>query len=302
MTLAIVVGAHGQDGKLLCEQLQRGGNTAVGLGRGDIDLLDRVQIENLLRAHRPDEIYYLAAHHHSSQDAVGSDDAGLFRCSFDVHVNGLLGFLEAMRTCHSDSRLFYAASCHMFGRAEGAVQNEKTPFRPVDVYGITKTAGVHCCRYYRNTHGIFASTGILYNHESCLRSPKFVSQKIVQGVRAILAGRQERLVLGDLSARVDWGYAPDFVDAMRRVLALPAADDFVVATGESHTVQEFVEVAFAAAGLDWRQHVVEDQGRLTRRFGGYLGDASKLRSATGWAPTVSFREMVRLLLGGPAHD
>lgn len=301
MTGAVIVGAYGQDGRLLGELLERAGQPLVRLGRGDVDLLDRTQIEALVRRHQPREIYYLAAHHHAAEDPLGDDDAVLFRTSLEVNVTGLVHFLEAIRSCAPHTRLVYAASSHIFGRSELPMQNEQTPFQPICIYGITKTAGVHCCRYYRQTHGLFAASGILYNHESPYRSPAFVSQKIIRGALAIAAGEQDHLVLGDLTARIDWGYAPDFVDALRRILALPAADDIIVATGESHSVQEFVEIAFAATGLDWRRHVRENAGQLTKQRRTLTGDASRLRAATGWQPSVSFPQMVQLLLDARRH-
>jgi len=301
MTGAVIVGASGQDGRLLGEQLEGAGQPCVKLGRGDVDLLDRAQIEALVRRHRPREIYYLAAHHRSAEDPQGGDDAALLRASFDVHVTGLVHFLEAVRVHSAATRLLYAASSHIFGHGEQPRQDEKTPLSPVCVYGITKTAGVHCCRLYRQAHGLFAATAILYNHESPYRGPTFVSQKIIRAALAIAAGRQGELILGDLSARIDWGYAPDYVDAMRRILALPAADEFVVATGESHTVREFVEFAFAAAGLDWRDFVREDPCRITKQRRTLTGDAARLRAATGWRPTVSFQQMVQILLEAQRH-
>lgn len=301
MTAAIIVGAYGQDGRLLDDQLQQAGHFVLRLGRSDINLLDRVQIATLVRQHNPGEIYYLAAHHHSSQDALGSDDAALLRSSFDVNVTGLVNFLDAIRVHSPATKIFYAASSHIFGQCEAPLQNEQTPFVPTGVYGITKTAGVHCCRYYRQAHGLFASVGILYNHESQYRSPKFVSQKIIRGVQAIASGQSQRLVLGDLSARIDWGYAPDYVDAMRRILALPRPDDYVIASGESHSVQEFVATAFEAAGLTWREFVSEDPGQIARQYRGLVGDAAKLRAATGWMPSVSFHRMVRILLDARVH-
>ena len=301
MRRAIIIGAHGQDGRLLGEQLELADRSLIKIGRGDIDLQDRHRIDALIGDLRPDEIYYLAAHHHSSQDPLAEDDATLFARSIEVNVTGLVHVLQAVRVCSPDTRVFYAASSHIFGQPATAMQSENTPFVPNGVYGITKAAGVQCCRYYRRSHGVFAATGILYNHESALRGAQFVSQKIILAARAIAAGSSERLLLGDLSARIDWGYAPDYVDAMRRILALPRADDFVVASGESHTVQEFVEAAFEAAGLDWRRHVAEDPGQINRQYRGLIGDASKLRAATGWKPSVSFRAMVRILFDADNH-
>lgn len=227
---------------------------------------------------------------------MGADTVGLFEKSHAVHVLGLLNFLDAIREAAPQARLFYAASSLVFGDAASERQDERTPVNPRCIYGITKASGLHCCRFYRETHGVFASGGILFNHESAYRQEKFVSQKIIRAVLEIAAGRREKLVLGDLSARIDWGYAPDFTDAMTRILSLDRAEDFVIATGEAHSVGEFVEIAFRLAGLDWKSHVEETPSVLQRRRPVLIGDASKLRNATGWKPSVTFPEMVCLLL------
>ena len=299
MSRAIVVGAAGQDGRILSERLISEGCEVLGIARDSgarTDIADAAQVSTLVAAWQPDRIYYLAAHHHSSQDATGADTVGLYEKSHAVHVRGLLHFLEAMRASARHARLFYAASSLVFGDATSAVQDESTPLNPRCIYGITKAAGLHCCRFYRETHGVFASGGILFNHESPYRQEKFVSQKIIRAVAAISAGSHEKLVLGDLSARIDWGYAPDFTDAMTRILALDRADDFVVVTGESHSVGEFAEIAFRHAGLDWKSHVEENPSVLQRRRPALVGDASRLRTRTGWRPTVTFPEMVARLV------
>ena len=149
--------------------------------------------------------------------------------------------------------------------------------------------GIHICRFYRTMHRMFASVGILYNHESVHRDHKFVSKKIIRAALAIRDGRQEKLVLGDLEARVDWGYAPDYVDAMMRILALPAPDDFVIATGESHSVGEFVEATFQRLGLDPKAHFAENPSLISRRKPALVGDASRLRAAAGWRADGQFR-------------
>jgi GDPmannose 4,6-dehydratase len=214
----------------------------------------------------------------------------------DTHVNGAVNFLEALSVHCPRARFFYAASSHVFGHPEAPVQNELTPFKPVSVYGITKAAGVEACRFYRREHGVFASVGILYNHESPFRRPDFVSQKTVRAAVRIRHGSQERLVVGDLSARIDWGWAPDYVEAMVRVLELSQPDDFVIATGGSHTVLEFVQEAFGALGLDWSEHVEEDRSVIRRGPVSLAGDASKLHQETGWRPTTTFPQIVRKLV------
>ncbi|MEI8312404.1 MAG: GDP-mannose 4,6-dehydratase [Verrucomicrobiota bacterium] len=299
MTGAIVVGAGGQDGKLLHQRLQREGINVTRLGRGDIAIDDEDAVADLVRK-GPCEIYYLAAHHHSSQEAMGSCELDLVRQSTAVHVTGLACFLEAIRLRSRETRLFYAGSSLVFGEPGTDTQDEMTPFDPRCVYGITKAAGLRLCRYYREKHGVFASGGILFNHESLLRQSKFVIPKIIHAALAIARGSAEKLRLGDLSARVDWGYAPDYVEAMTRILRIQESGDFVVATGETHSVQEVVDIVFGNLGLDWREHVEVTQEILTRCRSPLCGNASKLHAATGWEPTITFKGMLNILL--KSHD
>jgi GDPmannose 4,6-dehydratase len=307
MRRVLIVGANGQDGRILYDRLVAEGCTVLGLARDSIrgteprlpdwiDLTDREQVRALVATWRPDEVFYLAAFHHSSQEQAGADLVVLFEKSHAVHVRGLLHFLDAIKEVSPATRLFYAASALVFGDAASERQDERTPMNPRCIYGITKAGGVHGCRFYRESHGVFAAAGILYNHESRFRQEKFVSQKIVRAALEIAEGRRQKLTLGDLNAKIDWGYAPDFVDAMVKILALPEPADFVVATGEGHTVQEFVEIAFARLGLDWRAHVEVDGSVLQRKRRSLIGDASKLRGATGWQPSLTFREMVETLI------
>jgi GDPmannose 4,6-dehydratase len=312
MRRAIVVGSSGQDGRLLRDQLLGSGTEVIGVSRkiqeecpgftqARIDVTSAGQVADLVRECRPAEVYYLAAYHHSSQEMLASAPLGHFQESFAVHVSGLLHFLEAIRHSSPATRLFYAASSLVFGDPRGEEQDEQTPMNPECAYGITKTAGIQCCRSFRQNHGVFAATGILYNHESILREEKFVSQRIVRTALRISRGEKSTLVLGDLSARVDWGYAPDYVAAMSATLALTKADDFVIATGTLHSIRDFVEAAFSQLGLDWREHVREDPSLLGRRRPPMRGNPAKLRALTGWKPTVSFEEMVHLLITAQ-HD
>jgi GDPmannose 4,6-dehydratase len=304
----LIVGSRGQDGRLLYERLVGEGDTLLGLDVGavestdsaaapaaPVDILQPEAVATAVKGFRPDEIYYLAAYHHSSE-GLPPDEAALLQKSFAINVTGLLNFLAAMHRHAPACRLFYAASSHVFGHTEATMQDEGTPFNPVCAYGITKAAGVHLCRYYRNEQGLFAATGILYNHESLLRRPEFVSQKIIRGAMAIRQGQQTTLTLGNLAAQVDWGFAPDTVDAMVRIVRHAAPDDFVVATGQLHSVQEFVEEVFGRLGLDWRQTVREDPSVIRKRSRALVGNADKLRNLTGWRPTVTFSQMVGLLL------
>jgi GDPmannose 4,6-dehydratase len=307
MKRALVVGATGQDGTLLSARLLRerdvewiGINTRGimyegGRRAGVLNLGDAKAVTEFVAAQQPTHVFYLAAHHHSSQDKLDSGQAELWRRSLEVQVHGLVNFLEALRLHSPGARLFYASSSHIFGSPTEVPQRESTTHAPANVYAVTKVAGMNACRYYREQHGQFASVGILYNHESLLRSPKFLTRKIVDGAVAIKQGRAQKLILGDLSAEVDWGYAPDYVEAMSRILEADQPGDFIVATGQLHTVREFAELAFAELELDWSKHVEEDPALIRPQRSRLVGDATHLRTVTGWKPSVSFAEMVRLL-------
>ena len=302
---AIVVGSEGQDGRLMFDALAAEGRDVLGVGRagtrrGDgtrgpaVDVLNPGAVADLVGRERPDEVYFLAAVHGSSQDATTAGPAELLRASLAVNAAAPLNFLEALRTVAPQGRLFYAASCHVFGTDPVTVpQDERTPLDPRSAYAISKAAGLHTCRLYREQHGVFAAGGILYNHESRYRREEYVSQKIARAAARLKRGeRRQPLVLGDLSAQVDWGHAADTVDAMRRIVRLDRPDDFVVATGESHSVADFAAAAFGAVGLDWREHVTEDPAVIIRRPSRLLGNAARLRAATGWRPTIGFGQMV----------
>ena len=307
MARAIIVGATGQDGTLLTTLLEKKNYSILGLGStkalsrnmphkpDPIDISDFVAVENLIKTIQPDEIYHLAAVHHSSQDEI-EDLPRLFAKSYRVNVLTLHNFLEAIRRFSPKTKLFYAASSHIFGNPQSEPQDENTPMNPMNIYGITKASGVSLCRMYRNCHNVFASVGIFYNHESWLRGEQFVSQKIIRGALRCRDTPGYRLVLGNLSAEVDWGFAPDYVDAMQRILALDEPDDFVVATGEKHTVKEFVRIAFAEAGLNWQDYVDEKKDIITKDVRSLIGNPQKLKQRTGWTPSVSFPEMIKLIM------
>jgi GDPmannose 4,6-dehydratase len=310
MDRAIIIGSAGQDGRLLLERLERDGCAVVGVERNrvtssrgarpafesPVDILDRHSVDALIGSIAPDAIFYLAAYHHSAEDKLPPDELELYTNSHDVHVVGLLHVLEAVRKRVPGCRLFYAASSHCFGEPPTPIQNESTPLRPRCAYGISKSAGVGLCRMYRTNYCVRASTGFFYNHESALRAPKFLSTKIVRAAVEISRGLRERLVLGDLAARVDWGFAPDYVDAMIRIVRLETADDFIIATGESHSVEEFVSAAFSRVGLDWRRYVEVEPAIIGKPRTALVGDSTKLRRATGWSPSVTFQQMVALLV------
>jgi len=298
MKTAVITGSAGQDGSYLAALLTAEGYRVIGINRDNppVRLTDSAALSRFLAHEKPHEIYHLAAVHHAAEDRP-TDDWELFTESQAVHTVATACLLEGCRRHCPAARLFFAASCHLFGTPTTPVQDETTPFRPDGIYAITKQAGVELCRYYRRRHGVFAAVGILFNHESPRRPSRFVSRKIVEAAVAIWQGRQTTLVLGDLDAEVDWGFAGDYVSAMRAILHLDQPDDFVIASGESHSVREFVQQAFGLLGLDWQRHVRVEPALLRGPARpGWRGDASKLRRATGWRPATTFAELVRLMV------
>ena len=308
MPTALVIGHRGQDGTYLGQFLRKQGYFVTGVSRqfataegagsfNSLDVTDSAGVVRLLAETRPDEVYYLAAFHRSSEDAP-MEPHDLISHNFAVNSLGLNNTLGAIACESPDSRLFYASSSRVFGDPDTPQQNEQTPLRPTCAYGISKVAGMEICRYYRSSKNVFASSGILYNHESSLRPGRFVSKKIVRSAVRISRGIKEKLVVGDLNARVDWGYAPDYVRAMWNILNSNAPTDFVIGSGILHSVREFVEAAFSAVGLTWPEHVVQNDALLSGKptKGVLCADSSKLRSMTGWKPEVDFHQMVRIMV------
>lgn len=297
MPKAVVVGCDGQDGSYLSAFLKDKGYEVIGLRRvakgGNVDICDALAVRQFLRQSAPDEVYHLAAFHHSAEDAPLNAHE-LVTQSLLVNTFSLNHFLAAVSDDGRACRIFYAASSRVFGKPSTPVQNEETPLNPACPYGISKTAAIHLCRYYRQTHRVFCSTGILYNHESPLRRAEFVSMKVVRAAVDAAKGNREKVVVGSLDALVDWGAAQDYVQAMWSILQLTEPQDFVIATGELHSVKELADVAFTAVGLRWEDFVVEDRSLLRRPQEGVnlRGDSKKLRESTSWSPRVTFREMI----------
>jgi len=312
MKTALITGISGQDGSYLAELLLAKGYEVHGLVRRSSsittqrldfiyqdphesdrrlhlhygDLLDAVSLVNLVRDIQPSEIYNLGAQSH-------------VRVSFDIPENtaeatglGTVRLLEAIRGSGLDTRFYQASSSEMFGSSPPP-QNEDTPFHPRSPYASAKVFAFHTTVNFREAYGMFAVNGILFNHESERRGETFVTRKITRAVARIARGLQSHLYLGNLDARRDWGYAPDYVDAMWRMLQHETPQDFVIATGASHSVREFCETAFSHVGLDWEQHVRIDANYYRpSEVDDLVGDASKARAELGWIPTVGFEELV----------
>jgi GDPmannose 4,6-dehydratase len=310
MPSSLITGITGQDGSFLAELLLDKGYTVYGLVRrtsspnleriGHLmprlklisgDLLDLSSLVAALRESSPDEVYNLAA-----QSFVAAS-WGQPLLTGDVTGLGVTRLLEAIRIVNPGIRFYQASSSEMYGKAVETPQTERTPFHPRSPYGVAKVYGHYITVNYRESYGMFAVSGILFNHSSERRGIEFVSRKISDGVARIKLGLAEELRLGNLAPRRDWGYAPDYVEAMWRMLQQPEPRDYVVATGETHSIQEFMEKAFAAAGLEWQRYVRIDPAlQRPAEVDLLLGDASRARQELGWAPRLGFDEMVKRMV------
>ncbi len=255
------------------------------------DLADSVNLVKLLYDLKPDEIYHLGAQSHVR---VSFD---IPEYTSDVTAVGTIRILEAIREAELRSRFYQASSSEMFGKAQTVPQNEKTPFWPRSPYGVAKVFSYWATVNYRESYGLHASNGILFNHESPRRGETFVTRKISRAVAAIKHGLQHELFLGNLEAKRDWGYAPEYVEAMWQILQQAQGDDFVIATGETHTVCEFTEAAFAHVDLDWKKYVKHDP-RYERpaEVDLLIGNSAKAKKILGWEPKVRFKELVRIMV------
>jgi GDPmannose 4,6-dehydratase len=311
---ALISGITGQDGSYLAELLVEKGYEVHGMVRRVAledpghrlrrigDIRDRITLHagslesfpslyQIVRRVQPDECYHLAA---QSFVSYSFDDAF---STLNTNINGTHYMLAAIHEAAPQCRFYFAGSSEMFGLVEETPQNERTRFHPRSAYGISKVAGFDLTRNYREAYGIHASVGILFNHESERRGFEFVTRKITAGAAAIASGARREVRLGNLDARRDWGYAPEYVEAMWRMLQQERADDYVVATGETHSVREFAEIAFSLAGLDYREHVLIDP-LLYRpaEVDLLIGDPSKARSVLGWEPRTRFEDLVRRMV------
>jgi GDPmannose 4,6-dehydratase len=307
---ALITGITGQDGSYLAEFLVSKGYEVHGVVRRvaledpEHRLARLAHVRDQITLHAgslesfasliqvvtkvaPDECYHLAA---QSFVSYSFDDEF---STLNSNINGTHFLLAALRQLVPECRFYFAGSSEMFGKVDEVPQTERTRFHPRSSYGISKVCGFHLTRNYREAYGTFAVSGMLFNHESPRRGFEFVSRKITSGVANIACGRAQELRLGNLDAKRDWGHAREYVDAMWRMLQQPGPDDYVVATGETHSVREFCELAFAEANLDYRKHVLVDETFYRPAEVDLLvGDATKARRVLGWEPHVTFRDLV----------
>ncbi|MBI1815535.1 MAG: GDP-mannose 4,6-dehydratase [Deltaproteobacteria bacterium] len=310
MKRALITGVTGQDGSYLAELLLDEGYQVFGMVRRastenfariehlrdrlelvQADLLDQLSLITLLRRLRPQEVYNLAA-----QSFVPTSwDQPVLTAEFNAI--GVTRWLEAIRLVDSTTRFYQASSSEMFGQVREVPQVETTPFHPRSPYGVAKVYGHYITVNYRESYGLYACSGILFNHESPRRGREFVTHKVTEAAARIKLGLASELRLGNLAARRDWGYAKDYVRAMWLMLQQPQPDDYVIATGEQHTVQEVVELAFGRMGVNWRDYVRIDPAlKRPAEVDALVGNAGKAHAQLGWSPTVSFHQLIEMMV------
>ena len=316
MKKALITGITGQDGSYLAELLLLKGYDVHGIVRRSSsfnrsridhlytdphlpetrlflhygDLADSGQLTEIIYNIKPDEIYHLGSQSHVRVSFDLSEYTG------DITGLGTTRLLEAVRRSGIKTRFYQASSSEMFGSAP-APQNERSPFQPLSPYAAAKVYAYWMARNYRDGYGLFACNGILFNHESPRRGEAFVTRKITRGIAQILAGKDKRLYLGNLNAKRDWGYAPEYVEVMWRMLQLDRPDDFVVGTGEAHSVNEFLDAACAYAGLDRAKHVeVDEKYFRPREVDSLRADCRLAREKLGWAPKIGFADLVKIMM------
>jgi GDPmannose 4,6-dehydratase len=308
---ALIIGIAGQDGSLLSELLLGEGYDVFGVVRQPVsgrfdnlvdireqielvqsDVLDELSLVDVLTSCRPHEVYNLAAPSFVPmswrQPVLTAEFAAV----------GCTALLEAIRRVDDEIRFYQASSSEIFGEPREVPQTERTPLAPVTPYGVAKAYAHFITLSYRRRYGLHASSGILYNHESPRRPPDFVTRKISRAAASISLGLEREVLLGDLDARRDWGYAGDYVRAMWLMLQRDAPDDYVIATGEAHSVRDLAQCAFSRVGLDWEEHVRVDESLVRGKAELYdlVGDSSKAREELGWAPSIDFEGLVHLLV------
>jgi len=308
MKKALITGITGQDGSYLAELLLEKGYEVYGLERRKAledqsvkrkndakiipcDITNYASVFDAIQKVKPDEIYHLAA-----QSDVAHSFKDPFQ-TFDTNINGTLNILESFRQLIPSSKMYFAGSSEMFGKAQEGPQTEKTPFYPRSPYGVSKVAGFDLCRNYREAYNLFICSGILFNHESPRRGKEFVTRKITDGIKQIKEKKFDKIKLGNLDAKRDWGFAGDFVEAMWLMLQQDKPEDFVIATNETHTIGEFIDEAFKIANLNPDEHIEIDK-QFFRPSDVVLlrGDYSKAKKILNWEPKIKFKELVKLMV------
>jgi GDPmannose 4,6-dehydratase len=313
MKKALITGILGQDGSYLAELLLKKGYEVYGVLRskdslgGEEDpwrvrriadkltlfhanIADYDEVRQAIVRVRPDEVYHLASLHEVKNTPEN------FRSILEINFCSTYNFLQAIRDELTNAKFFFAGSSRVFAGNEETPQNESTQMKPLSLYGITKAASIDMVRMFREREGLFSCSGILYNHESPRRDPEFLTRKISRGIAEIKSGLVRELRLGDLDAKRDWGFAGDFVEAMWLMLQQNTPDDYILGTGETHSVKDFLDAAFCAAGLDWKDFVRVDGGLMRPKEPELRADIAKAKRRLGWSPKMKFEDLARMMV------
>jgi GDPmannose 4,6-dehydratase len=306
----LIIGCDGQDGKILISQLlQSDPNISIlglgkkGLKKWNINLVlpsinsvtNYNSVSLLIKFLKPEKIFYLAAYHGPSEINDENYD-NLYKKSYSINVLGMENIINAISNFSKHTKFFYAGSSKCYANSSQYVIDETVPLSPNCIYGITKTTALHLNQFYKKNKGIFISNGILFNHESEFRKHNYISRKIITSAILIKKGRLDKLTVGSLNAKVDWGYASDFTLAMQLILNLDEPDNFVIATGKAHTVQQMIMIAFDELNLNWENYVTENSAILNNSNQPLIGNYKKLNNTTGWKPTIDFEAMIRKMI------
>ncbi len=303
MKTSVIIGSRGQDGTLLGRLLSDKGHRLIGYHRtgregwpesGSFDLVS--ELEQLFKKERVDEVFYLAAFHHASGDRL-QQPAELIERSYAVNTLLFASVLDLVRLYSPRTRVFYAGSSHMYGPVKSLTPlKESAPYQPITPYALSKVAATQVARYYRQQHDVFATVGVLFNHESYLRSPRFLTRKVIDHALLLAEGRPAgELQVARPEAMVDWGYAPEYMEAVYRLMEIDSAGEFNIGSGQAHTVEEFVRLVFLKLGLEYDRHV-EVTGALNSESYVYIADTSKIEEATGWSYSRTLEQLVDVLI------
>ena len=307
MNTVVIIGSNGQDGKLLSECFDNSTNWIFQISKNQtkkngetifphIDITKKNIVKNFIKDIRPNEIYYLASHHHNSEYDQ-NHNLEEFRISYQINVQSYLYFLDGIRFYSPFSKIFYSSSSHIFGEPLHSPQNEDTPFNPTTIYGLNKLNAIYLSRLYKKNYKIFSSIGIMYTHESKYRKSYFLSKKIIRSAINIKKGIENSLEIANPNSVIDWGYAGDYVKAMKIILSHSTPEEFVISSGSKSKLYEFINHAFSFLGLDYEEHLIVKKKILKRsQINNLYGDSGKLQSLTEWRPTFNIKELAEKLV------
>lgn len=292
----LIFGAGGQDGQILAKQIEANGGTVLKITPNHpANPLSAAAVGNLILKEMPDRIYYLAAHHRSSEQAPQSHAAEWIK-SFQIHLEGWVNVLDEAHKHCPKTRLLFASSAHVFGHPSEVPQNEITPLQPTCAYGCSKLAGMEAGHFFREQHSMYVSHAILFPHESVLRGTGFLSKKLLTAAQKAARDPNYQIELGNPEATCDWGYAPEYTSAMQNILELETPEDLVVATGFEAKVSQFADAIFACFGLNWKKHILTKSGLLKKPTRRFVGDSSRLRQRTGSGPSLHLPQLAQRLV------